>query len=300
MKQGFQLPAAGLATSAVLIWATPPVIARALSGAVPPIALSYSRWCIGLIVILPFVWKRLPEEWPRLRPHWFSLALLAVFMIAGSTLATVSVYFTTATNVVLVNASQPAITACVAYIVARERLARIQALGVACAFAGIVVMIARADLAVLMSLDINIGDLIMLCAVINWSLYAVFVHRREYSPAPDILLFYIALVGTIVMLPFYLVELTLVGGFEPRALYGLAMLYLAVFPTLLATFCWNHAIHALGANRAAIFINLIPVFGACLAMVFLGERLYVWHFAGAALVFIGIALATRRRAVRGD
>ena len=295
MKSGSQLSAAGLATFAVLIWATPPVLARALSGAIPPIALSYSRWVLGLVVLLPFVWKRLPQEWPKLRPHWFSLALLALFMIAGSTLATVSVYFTTATNAVLVNASQPAITACVTYLVARERLALIQAVGVAFAFAGILVMIGRADLGVLASLDINIGDLIMLCAVIGWSLYAVFVHRRSYSPPPDILLFYIALVGTVVMLPIWLLELVLAGGFEPRATYGLAMLYLAVFPTLLATYCWNHAIHAIGANRAAIFINLIPVFGACFAMLFLGERLYAWHFAGAALVFVGIALAARRR-----
>ncbi|MGD2167849.1 MAG: DMT family transporter [Gammaproteobacteria bacterium] len=290
-----QLSAAGLASAATLIWATPPVIARAVSGGVPPIALSYSRWVLGLLLLLPFVWGRLPDEWPKLRPHIVSLSLLSLFMIAGSTLATLAVYFTTATNAVLVNASQPAITACVAYFVTRERLSRLQALGVACAFSGIVIMISRADPAVLTSLDIAVGDLIMLCAVIGWSLYAVFVHRREYSPAPDILLFFIAVVGAIVMLPFYALEAFLAGGFEPRLVYGLAMVYLAVFPTLLATHCWNNAIHTLGANRAAIFVNLIPVFGACLAMLFLGERLFAYHFAGAVLVFTGIALAARHR-----
>jgi drug/metabolite transporter (DMT)-like permease len=247
-----------------------------------------------VLVLLPFVWRRLPEHWPKLRPHIASLTLLALFMVAGSTLSTIAVYFTTATNVVIVNASQPAITATVAYIVARERLNMIQAAGVGCAFAGILVMISRASLGVLAELDVAPGDLIMLCAVLGWSLYAVFVHRRDYSPPPDILLFFIAAVGAIVMLPFYLFELFTVGGFEPRAIYGVAMLYLAAFPTLLATYCWNHAIHTLGANRAAIFINLIPVFGAGLAMIFLGERLYSWHFAGAALVFTGIALAARR------
>jgi drug/metabolite transporter (DMT)-like permease len=174
-------------------------------------------------------------------------------------------------------------------------LSGIQALGVACAFSGIVVMISRASLSVLTSLDIAPGDLIMLCAVVGWSLYAVFVHRRAYSPPPDILLFFIAAVGTVAMLPVYLAELILVGGFEVRAVYGLAMLYLAAFPTLLATYRWNNAIHTLGANRAAIFVNLIPVFGAGLAKLFLDERLYSWHFAGAALVFVGIALAARHR-----
>lgn len=288
------LSAAALATAAVLIWSTPPVVARALSGAIAPITLSYSRWFLGVLVLLPLVWRRLPTELPRLRPHMLSLTLLSLCMIAGSTLSTVAVYFTTATNVVIVNASQPAITATVAFLVARERLAPTQAVGVACAFAGIVVMISRADLGVLTSFDFAIGDLIMLCAVLGWSLYAVLVHRREYAPPPDILLFFIAAVGAVVMLPFYIAEFILVGGFEPRPAYGAAMLYLAVFPTLLATYCWNRAIHSLGPNRAAIFINLIPVFGAGLAMMFLDERLYSWHFAGAGLVFLGIALAARR------
>jgi len=290
-----QVPATALATAAVLIWSTPPVVARALSGAIAPIALSYSRWFLGVLVLLPLVWRRLPAELPRLRPHMLSLTLLSLCMIAGSTLSTVAVYFTTATNVVIVNASQPAITATVAFLVARERLSPIQAIGVACAFAGIVVMISRADFGVLTSLDFAVGDLIMLCAVLGWSLYAVLVHRREYAPPADILLFFIAAVGAVVMLPFYVAEFILVGGFELKPAYGVAMLYLAVFPTLLATYCWNRAIHTLGANRAAIFVNLIPVFGAGLAMLFLGERLYSWHFAGAALVFVGIALAARRR-----
>ena len=288
------LPAAGLATLATLIWSTPPVLARALSVAIPPITLSYSRWVFGALLLLPLVWRRLPAEWPRLRPHVGSLSLLALFMVTGSTLSTVSVYFTTATNAVLVNASQPAITACVAWLVTRERLKPIQAFGVALAFSGIVTMISRADLAVLAAFDIAIGDLIMLSAVIGWSLYAVFVHRREYKPAADILLFFIAVVGVLSMLPFYLAELYFVGGFKPRAVYGLAMIYLAVFPTLLATFFWNQALHTLGANRAAIFTNLIPVFGACLAVIFLGERLFAWHYAGAVLVFVGIMFAVRR------
>jgi drug/metabolite transporter (DMT)-like permease len=289
------LTAAGLATAATLIWATPPVIARALSGAVPPIALSYSRWVLGVLVLLPFVWGRLPDEWPRLRPYVWSLSMLSLFMIGGSTLSTVAVYYTTATNAVLVNASQPAVTAVITYLVTRERLKPLQAIGVACAFAGIIVMISRASFGVLTSFDIAAGDVVMFCAVIGWSLYAVFVHRRGYSPSADILLFFIAVVGVIVMLPFYVVEFAFVGGFELRAAYALAMIYLAAFPTLLATHFWNQAIRTLGANRAAIFINLIPVFGAGFAMFFLGEALYLYHLAGAALVFVGIFLATRRR-----
>jgi len=286
--------ASGLAVTSMLIWGTPPVIARAMSISVPAGALAFSRWFIASLVLLPFVWKKLPGEWPRVREHWTSLVPLALFMIAGSSLSTVAVYFTTATNAVLVNASQPTITALVLWIVAGDRLRGRQGLGIACAFVGILIMICRADWRVLLGLDINVGDLIMLSAVIGWSLYAVFVHRRDYVPPPEVLLFLIAVVGTITLLPFLLVEHAVVGGFELRPQYLTAMVYLALFPTLLATYFWNHAIGALGPNRAAIFINLIPLFGAVFARVFLDEQLFAYHVLGAVFVFVGIYLAAKR------
>lgn len=286
--------ASGLAVSAMLIWGTPPVVARAMSISVPAGALAFSRWFIASLVLLPFVWKKLPSEWPHWRANWKSLVPLALFMVAGSSLSTVAVYFTTATNAVLVNASQPAITALVLWIVAGDKLRGRQGLGVACAFIGILIMISRADWHVLLGLDINIGDLIMLSAVIGWSLYAVFVHRREYSPSPDVLLFLIAVIGTIVLFPIVMAEHMVVGGFEPRPEYFTAMVYLALFPTLLATYFWNLAIGTLGPNRAAIFVNLIPLFGAIFARFFLDEELYVYHVIGAVFVFAGIYLAARR------
>lgn len=286
--------ASGLAVTCMVIWGTPPVVARALSIGVPPIALSFSRWLIAGLVLLPFVWRRLPREWPSLKQHWKSLLLLASFMVAGSSLSVTAVYFTTATNAVLVNASQPAITALIAWLVAKERLTGRQGIGVGLAFCGIVAMISRADWSVLATLDINVGDLIMLGAVVGWSLYAVHLHRRDDAPSGEMLLFVIAVVGTLVLGPMYLIEAAIVGPFELRPAYLTAMVYLALFPTLLATYCWNLAIGALGANRAAVFINLIPVFGALFAMIFLGESLYAYHVLGAALVFLGILFATRR------
>jgi len=290
-----QLRGAAFATAAMLFFSTPPVITRALSVAIPPVSLAYARWVIGALVLLPFVWRELPKEWPKLRAEFGSLTVLALCMVAGSTLSVIAVYYTTATNAVLVNASQPAITAVAAYFIARERLMPMQTIGVVIAFFGIVVMISRANLGALASLDIAAGDLIMLCAVLGWSLYAVFFRRREYTPSAMLLLFFIAVVGIVVVTPFYLVEVSVVGGFEPRPLYIVAIFYMTVFPTLFATYCWNRAIHSLGPNRAAIFINLIPIFGAALAMFFLGEQLFAYHIAGAILVFVGIALAVRQR-----
>lgn len=284
-----------LAAICMTIWGSPPVVSRAVSADVPPVALALARWVIALLVLLPIVRRRLRAEWPAIKRQWRSLAVLASFMTAGSSLSVVAVYFTTATNAVLVNASQPAVTAALAWIVARSRLTSRQSLGIAFAFLGILVMVFRADFGVLATLGVNVGDLVMLGAVVGWSLYAVFLHHRDYVPSSEVLLFIIAVTGCVLLTPPFLVETVLHGGLEIEPDVAAAMLYLALFPTLLATFFWNHAVRTLGPNRAAIFVNLIPVSGAALAMIFLDERLYAYHLVGAAFVFTGIFFAARGR-----
>jgi drug/metabolite transporter (DMT)-like permease len=284
-----------LAAFSMVIYSSPPVVTRSVSMGVPPLALALSRWLIATLILLPIVWRRLPAAWPELKRHVPSLAFLAAFMVFGSTMSVVAVYFTTATNAVIVNASQPAITALLAFVIAGTTLLGRQRLGIACAFVGILIMVARADIGVLLGLDLNVGDPIMLLAVIGWSTYAVLLPRRDYTPDGMILIFVIAVTGTILILPAYLVEAAVVGGFDFTRGVVAAMLYLSIFPTLIATVTWNLAIRAVGPNRTAIFVNLIPISGAALAMIFLKERLYPYHLVGAAFVFVGIYLAIRRR-----
>lgn len=290
-----------LAALSMVIYSSPPVVTRSVSMDVPPLALSLSRWVIASVVLLPVVWRRLPSEWPRLKSHMPSLWLLAFFMVFGSTMSVVAVYFTTATNAVIVNASQPAITALLGWVIAGTTLIGRQRLGIVCAFVGILIMVSRADLDVLVGLDLNLGDPLFLLAVIGWSTYAVLLPRRQYAPDGMILMFFIAVAGTILISPLYAVEAAFVGGFAFTREVVAAMLYLAVFPTLIATVSWNLAIRSIGPNKSAIFVNLIPISGAALAMVFLDERLFAYHLIGAAFVFVGIYLAIRRsRLSRAD
>ena len=123
---------------------------------------------------------------------------------------------------------------------------------------------------------------------------AVELERREYLPSADILLFVIALTGSAMLLPLYAVEAVVRDPFELTVTTWSAVVYLATFPTLLAVFTWNLALRSVGPNRAAIFVNLIPVSGAALAMILLGERLHLYHLLGAAFVLTGIYFAVRR------
>lgn len=279
------------------IWGGALVVARGVHELVPPLALTFWRWFFALLVLAPIVWRKLPELRDPKRASLPSLLPIACFMVLGTTLSVTAVNFTTAINATLINAAQAAMTAFVAFIVMRERLVVRQVLGIGCAFGGILVMVFRGDLSLLLHLEVNWGDLLMLGAITSWAYYAVSVHRAAQLPGSDTLLFVTAATGVVCLLPLYGVESVWLRPFHPSPRAIAAILYLAVASTALAIYLWNIAIRSVGASRAGVFVNLIPVFGAIFAMLFLGERLYLFHVAGALLVFAGIVMAVRRQSV---
>jgi drug/metabolite transporter (DMT)-like permease len=121
------------------------------------------------------------------------------------------------------------------------------------------------------------------------------LHRARRLPSGDVLLFVMSVVGAVCLLPLYAVETAYLREFHTSGQAVGAILYLAVASTVLAIYLWNVAIRSVGASRAGVFVNLIPVFGAVFAMLFLGERLYAFHVAGGLLVFVGIVMAVRRQ-----
>ena len=277
------------------IWGSSLVVARAAHEIVPPLAFTFWRWVIAVLVLLPIVWRKLPGTMPYVRRSWRSLSLLCGFMAVGTTLSVVAVNYTTAINASLINGSQPILTALAAFLVLRERLSRTSGLGVLAAFIGILIMISHGRPQLFLDLAINIGDLLMLIAVFAWAFYAVELHRHSAHPSGEVLLFFIACTGLVTALPFYIAETVFVREFVPSRNGVAAIVYLSVAATLLAVYLWNLAIRSVGATHAALFLNLIPVFGAAFAMLFLGESLYTFHLIGAALVFLGIIMAVRDR-----
>ena len=156
-------------------------------------------------------------------------------------------------------------------------------------------MISHGSPQFLLDLAVNIGDLVMLIAVAAWAFYSVELHRQPEHPSGIVLLFFIACAGLITVLPFYIVESIYVREFVPSRNGVAAIVYLSVAATLLAVYLWNLVIRSVGATHAALFLNLIPVFGAAFAILFLGESLYAFHLIGAALVFLGIVITVRDR-----
>ncbi|MAO13302.1 DMT family transporter [Marinobacter sp.] len=278
-----------------LFWAGNAVVARGTVEHVPPLSMSFWRWVIALAILLPF---GLPGMWHHRRvihARLGSMLALATFSVAAfNSLLYYAAITTTATNIALINATIPIFVALLAWMLLGDRTRPIQALGIALAIGGILTVVARGELSVLTGLQAQPGDLIMVAAVFSWGLFSVLL-RRQAVPLPALtFLTTQILLGTLVILPFYLTDVFFfAGGFELTRDTAMPLLYFAIFPGILAYAFWNHGVHAIGPARAAIFMYLTPVFASILAGIFLGESLGVFHLIGGLLILAGLVLATR-------
>lgn len=281
---------------AVLFWSGNFIVGRAIPGLVPPVALAFWRWTIGLVLIVALGHRRIAADLPAIRRSWPMLAVLAAFGIAGfNTLVYVGLKSTTALNALLLQSAMPLLILAFTFAIFRERPSVRQILGVMISVAGVVTIASRGDLDGLLGLRLNIGDVWVLAAIIAYALYSALLRER---PAMHPLSFLAATfsLGSLMLLPLYVTE-HLSGvkvQWEPASL--LAIGYVAVFPGFLSYLLYNRGVELLGANSAGHFMHLMPVFGSILALLVLGERFAAYHGAGGALIAAGlvVALAGRR------
>jgi len=281
-------------TLTALFWAGNAVVARAVANDIPAFALSFWRWIIALVLILPFGLPHLRGKAEVVRANWPWLLLLAALSVGGyNTLLYVAAHSTTAINISLVSASIPVLIAALAWLILGERTSPIQSLGIVIALAGVLVIVCGGDWRVLTALDFRAGDLLMVLAVTIWGLYTVLLRQRPLPLHPLGLMTVLIGGGLLVILPFYAWELLFGTGdwLRPRLLPALA--YVGIFPSLLSYLLWNHGVATIGPNRAAIFIYLMPVFTAGLAFAFLDESLRGFHAVGGLLILVGLYLASR-------
>lgn len=279
-------------TLTALFLASNHIIGRAVNGQIPPIGLSFWRWVTGILIILPFVLPGLHKQWPVIFQHWKLLSLLGFYMVGSTTLVLVALNHTYAVNVSMLNAVQPTLTVLFAWLIFREHLPVLRLLGIALGIIGVIAMISRGQLSVLMTMDFQTGDFLALLAMCGFAGYALTLNRLPRELGAMSSLFGIITLGTLLLLPFYLWETVTVGPVPINKTTISAILALAVLVSVLANLGWYIGNRIIGPTRASIFINLIPIFGAVLAIIFLGEQLFFYHMVGGVLVIFGLILAS--------
>jgi drug/metabolite transporter (DMT)-like permease len=278
---------------AALFWAGNFVLGRAVHTSIPPVSLVFWRWAIALLFLIPFAAPHLHAQWPILRRSWKALAL---YGFLGVSCFNTFIYFalqtTTATNAVLINSTLPVLIVGLSWLLGGTLVTRRQSLGIAISLVGVITIICRADPRLLFTLRVNSGDLWVLLAVVSWAFYTFLLRRRPEGLHPFSFLAAIIVMGLIWLIPLYAWELS--RGYRmvaDRATF-FSIIYLALFPSILAFSFWNQAVAQVGANKAGLFLHLMPVFGAILSVLFLGESFHLFHLAGISLIFSGIYLTS--------
>lgn len=279
---------------ATLFWAGNFIVGRAILTETPPIALAFWRWTLALIPILWLGWRHwdLKAEAALIRAHWPLIVLLAFF---GITCFNTFVYFglrtTTSVNALLLQSAMPLLILVVCFLIYGERPRLLQLLGVLLSLGGVVFIATEGHLGALLQMQINIGDLWILAAVVAYAFYSALL-RNKPKLHPLSFLAITFLIGTGILLPFYLHEHAS-GQVMTLSMQNMAALaYLVIFPSFLSYLFFNRGVELLGAARASLFIHLIPVFGALLAMIFLSEMPETFHLAGAACIAAGLVIAS--------
>lgn len=279
-----------------LFWAGNALMARWVADETPPIGLSFWRWVLALVLILPFTARSLLDHHKVLAAHWRVVVALGLLSVAAyNSLLYMALQTTTAINATLVGASLPVMVLILSRVWLGEAIRPAQAAGILVSALGVLMVVARGDLPSLLALDATPGDLIMLLATLSWSVYSLLL-RRHPVPVPGFtLLAALIVVGVAAILPMYLWERAAGSrmDFTPRTMA--AILYTALFASLAAYYFWIRGVAAVGAALAGQFTYLIPLFTALAAIPLLGEEFRWFHWAGAGLIFGGIALATFHR-----
>ena len=286
----------GLAVLACLIWSGNFIAARGVYKEIPPVSLAFYRWITASIIIFFFARKQFKAEWKPVKQSWHYLFWTALTGIAiFNTFVYIGGHYTTAINLALIGtSSSPIVAVILARIFIKEKIGLLKVIGMLLCVAGILFLLSRASFQNLLSLQFSKGDIWVLAAAFFFAVYNTLVKKKPASISPVNFLFVIFTMGTLLLLPFYLWELSTSNPVEWNLNLVLVILYLGIGPSVICFLIWNIAIGRLGAGRTALFGNLIPVFSSLEAVIILNEQFTWIHIVSMVVVFAGILLANLR------
>jgi drug/metabolite transporter (DMT)-like permease len=274
----------------MVLWAGNSIVARAVRFDVPPFTLAFLRWSGATLAVAPFAVGPLMRDWPAIRRGWKPLLFLGLTGIgAFNGLLYSGLQYTTATNALLLQAAIPAAMVLCDRLFFGVRSTGWQIVGVSASMIGVAAIVFEGDPAAALRLRFGFGDALILVSVVVWALYTVFLRVRPAISATSFIAVTFS-IGVLTMAPFAAGEM-LAG--ERVAWSGpvvAAILYVALLPSLLSYFIYNHATGIVGPASAGQAITLMPLFGAVIAAILLGERLHPFHFVGMAFILAGIGL----------
>jgi drug/metabolite transporter (DMT)-like permease len=274
-----------------LFWGANSVAGKMAVGHVSPMVLTTLRWIIALSIILLFMLPQVKRDWPKIRKHWVQLLLYGIFgFTTFNALLYSALEHTSAINAVIEQAGIPMLIFVFNFALFRIQASIAQVIGFSVTLVGVLVTAAHGEFSALLDLQFNLGDALMLCACFVYALYTVSLrwkpdlHWQSFIAAP-------AFGALISAVPLLFWEISRGHAIAPDTTGWAIVLYAGIFPSLLSQVLYVRGVEMIGANRAGLFINAIPVFGTILSVALIGETLHLFHVVALLLVLGGIAIA---------
>ena len=282
---------------ATLFWSGNFIVGKAASlFEIPPFTLNFYRWTFAWLILAPFTLK---EIFQKIEHILENLKLILILGITSITIFNSIVYyslnFTQVINGVLMISTIPVMIIFFSWIFKIEKTNFYQILGVIFSLLGVMVIVTKADLDKLLNLNFNKGDLWMVVAMLSWAMYSALLRKKKFELSQISLLQTIISAGLILLLPAYLIEMSLGYRLNIHLPFILTLSYVVLFPGLASFFFWIKGISIIGSNRSGIFLHLMPIFSTIMAILIFKEKFMVFHLIGAVLIITGVVLSSKRR-----
>ena len=279
-----------------LFWSGNFIVGKAASMyAIPPFSLNFYRWLFAWLILLPFTFKEI------IKKKDYILSNSGFFIILGITSITIfnsivyySLNFTQVISGVLMISTIPVMIIFISSLLKIEKTNIFQIFGVILSLTGVIFIVTKADIEILITLNFNKGDLTMIVAMFSWATYSALLKKKKYELTQISLLQIVITFGLAFLIPIYFIEMSMGYLIKLGKPFYLTLTYVVLFPGLASFFFWIKGISIIGANRSGIFLHLMPIFGAIMAMIIFGEKFMFYHFLGAIFIFMGIILSNKK------
>ena len=279
-----------------LFWSGNFIVGKAASTyGIPPFSLNFYRWLFAGLILLPFTLKEI------LLKRNYIFQNIGFFIILGITSITIfnstvyySLYYMQVISGVLMISTIPVWIMFISSILGIEKTNKFQIFGVILSLLGVLFIITKSDLEVVKNLDFNRGDLIMATGMFAWALYSALLKKKTYKISQITLLEVVIITGLLFLIPIYILEMNLGNKIDIGKPFILTLSYVVIFPGLASFFFWIKGISIIGANRAGVFLHLMPVFGSIMAIILFNEKFMIYHFLGAVFIIAGITLSNKK------
>ena len=281
---------------ATLFWSGNFIVGKAASiFEIPPFTLNFYRWTFAWLILAPFTLKEIILKKNYIMKNFKLIMILGITSITiFNSIVYYSLNFTQVISGVLMISTIPVMIIFFSWIFKIENTNIYQIVGVFLSLSGVAVIVTKADLDILINLNFNKGDLWMVIAMFSWAMYSALLRKKNFELSQLSLLEVIISAGLILLLPAYLIEISLGKSLDVNLPFLLTLTYVVLFPGLASFICWIKGIALIGSNRSGIFLHLMPIFSTILAMLIFKEKFMNFHLFGAVFIISGIFLASRK------